>query len=82
MQNIDLSNRVQVCAECGAVVNQCACGSKRHPITMSRMMYEIIQTQEDLNTPIKEVHLTGYKKRTGDKECRHRIRTKSRVWNV
>ena len=57
---IDLSNRVRVCAECGAVVEQCSCGSRRHPIVMSRMMYEIIQIQEDLDTPILEVGHADY----------------------
>lgn len=60
---IDLDNRVAACAECGAIVGQgvsCHCGSRRHHIVMSRLQYEILQLEEDLNTPVRVVGHRDY----------------------
>ncbi len=55
MKTIELDDRVEMCAECFAAKPQCACGSTRPGIRMSRMIFEIIQIQEDRNAPIKMV---------------------------
>lgn len=57
---ISLENRVNMCPECMHEKRQCVCGSDRHPITMSRMMFELIQLQEDYGSPLCEVHCVDY----------------------